>query len=84
MINLVDIVEGRKQMEAIVWLFYIEVLFVVMDLILLGFNSALVGMHLYLVIKKKTTLEIIMEKRKISKIHPSEKSNLKLKNERVS
>lgn len=52
------------------WCNWIQVIFLVADLALFVVNSVLVLMHLYLVIRKKTTLELILERRKIGKIYP--------------
>ena len=54
-----------------VWVFYIEIVSGVIDLIILILVSILLGMHIYLILNKKTTIELILERRKNNKIHPS-------------
>ena len=54
-----------------VWVFYIEVVSAIIDLILLILVSVLLGMHIYLILNKKTTISLILERRKNNKIHPS-------------
>lgn len=71
--NCFDVVAQSRLYPNFRWLFYTEVVFVAVDFIILGFNSALLAIHLYLVVKKKTTLQLILERRKINKIYPSQK-----------
>lgn len=65
--NLYDvIVTGTSK-----WFFYLEIITVIVDVIILIFVSILLGMHIYLIVNKKTTVSLIMERRKNNKIHPS-------------
>jgi hypothetical protein len=74
-ISIVSLIHQRNQINDFHWIFYIEVSFIGVNLIALGFNSVLLGMHVYLLVHKKRTIDFILEKRKISKIHPFEEPN---------
>lgn len=67
-VNMHSVVEGFSKGQN--WHNWIQVVFLVADLALFVVNSVLVAMHLYLVLRKKTTLELILERRKIGKIYP--------------
>lgn len=70
-VNCVHVVYICKTMIPLPWILYLEALFIALDFIVLIANSALLSVHLFLVFKKKTTLQLILEKRKINAIHPS-------------
>ena len=48
-----------------------EIVSGIIDLVVLILVSILLGMHIYLILNKKTTIELILERRKNNKIHPS-------------
>lgn len=52
------------------WAFYAIIFFAIVDIVLLILVSILMGVHIYLIVNKKTTLSLILEHRKSNKIYP--------------
>lgn len=55
-VNIVDCVARGKSEHPFSWIFYVEIVFCLLDVVILGFNTSLLAMHIYLVVNKKTTL----------------------------